>query len=273
MKSPHDSAVIIANPMAGRKQPSLETEWIHKALPDLKGCTLDFAITRYAGHAEELAHRASLQDVRWIVAVGGDGTIHDVLNGMMRNPDNQSILGFIPSGTANDYAASYIQQDTSNVPQQSSAVDVGMLTWPGGSRHFINVASIGFSGLVASTARKLNRYPPRLRYTLALAIQLGSGFGARPFSLGFDHSPLIPTACLLLSVAIGKREGSYPLHPDADVRDGLFDVLKLGRLTRRELIWYFPAMLRASFQKIILKLSDCDARVWNWLRHSQSPCT
>lgn len=249
MKNRHDSAVIIANPMAGRKQPSMETAWIHNALPDLKGRKLDFAITHHARHAEELAHRASLQGVGWIIAAGGDGTIHEVLNGMMRNRDNQSILGLAPCGTANDYAASFPHRGLSINSCQPTAVDIGLLTWPGGTRYFINVASIGISGLVANTARRLKRYPPRLRYTLALAMQLGPGFGARPYYLGFDHAPRNPTECLLLSVAIGKREGSYPLHPDADVGDGLFDVLKLGRLTRRELIWYFPAMLRGILPK------------------------
>jgi diacylglycerol kinase family enzyme len=249
MKNPHDSAVIIANPMAGRKQPSMETAWIHELLPNLKGAKLEFAITRHAGHAEDLAHRASLQGVRWIVAAGGDGTIHDVLNGMMRNRDNQSILGLAPCGTANDYAASFPHRGLSINSCQPTPVDIGLLTWPGGTRFFINVASIGISGLVANTARRLKRYPPRLRYTLALAMQLGPGFGARPYYLGFDHATRNPTECLLLSVAIGKREGSYSLHPDADVGDGLFDVLKLGRLTRRELIWYFPAMLRGILPK------------------------
>ena len=80
-------------------------------------------------------------------------------------------------------------------------------------------------------------------------MQFGSSFGARPLSIELDDAPAKDTQTLLLSAAIGKREGSYPLHPQADLSDGLFEVLRLGRLHRRELAWHFPTMLRGVLPK------------------------
>jgi diacylglycerol kinase (ATP) len=177
--------------------------------------------------------------------MGGDGTIHEVLNGMMNHPNNQSILGLIPAGTANDYAAAFSKRPKSD-RNDPLRVDVGRLTWSKGSRYFANVAGLGLSGEIANCARSMTRIPARVRYTSALLRRLGPGYGARAMRMSLDDEPMVERETLLISVALGPREGSYPLHAKADLTDGLFEILRIGRLARRELAWHFPAMLRGS---------------------------
>jgi diacylglycerol kinase (ATP) len=237
MSAESESAYVIANPQAGRirhKKPLGHGP---------RGAACTWQETRSEGHAESLAYEASVRGFRWIIAAGGDGTIHEVLNGMLRNPKNQSILGLIPAGTANDYAAAFTGNQYPS-PAAAMRVDIGCLRWEDGLRYFANVAGLGFSAEIACRARRMVRIPARMRYTMALVRQLGPGYGPRFISLALDDGPAIETNTLLVSIAVGKREGSYPLHPNADLTDGLFDFLRLGRLSRRELAWHFPAMLR-----------------------------
>lgn len=234
----NQTAFIIANPRAGRmhRSRSREREW--------NGVPCNWHQTAHAGHAESLAYDASLRGFRWIVAAGGDGTIHEVLNGMLRNPSNRSILGWIAAGTANDYAASFRGDAFDPINHAPTAVDVGCMKWHGGCRFFANVAGIGFSGEIANRARSMPRMPARIRYTSSLLWQLGPRYGPRALSISFDDQPLSETETLFMSAAIGKHEGSYPLHLPADLTDGCFEILRIGRLPRSELARYFPAMLR-----------------------------
>jgi len=237
MISEGDSADVIANPRAGsaRRKKPLERRPCESARI--------WAETQGEGHAESLAYEASMRGFRWIIAMGGDGTIHEVLNGMMRNANNRSTLGLIPAGTANDYAASFQVPPTGD-RIGGVRVDVGRLSWGTGSRYFANVAGLGFSGEIANRARRMLRMPARIRYTLALLRQLGPGYASTPMSVSLDDGAMIESGTLLVSAALGQREGSYPLHVQADLSDGLFEFLQLGRLSRRQLAWHFPAMLR-----------------------------
>jgi diacylglycerol kinase (ATP) len=249
-----ESVYLIVNPRAGRVE--RKKKWDHQ--PSSRSWV--WAETSSEGHAESLAYEASLQGFGRIVAVGGDGTIHEVLNGLLRNPDNRSTLGFKPVGTANDYAASFSPKRKG---QQESVlrVDVGCLRWEGGARYFANVAGIGFSGEVADQARRMLRMPARMRYTFALLRQLGPGYGPQTIEISLDGGPMQQTETLLISAAIGKREGSYPLHLRADLTDGLFEFLRVGRLSRRELAWYFPGMLRGYLPQDHPQLTQTQCRL------------
>ena len=212
--------------------------------------------TAHPNHAEEMAHEASRAGCSMVIAIGGDGTVHEVLNGLMRNRENRSTLGIIAAGTANDYAQSLsayrIQQ-----PLDSKSVDVGRVRWGDCERFFANVAGIGLPGKVAHFARPMRRLFPRLRYTLALLRCLGGSFCTEEIEVSVDHSDRSSASekqLLMLSIAIGTREGSFELAPNAKFDDGLFDVLQVGRLTRWDLIRYFPSVLRG-------KIPTGDARI------------
>jgi diacylglycerol kinase (ATP) len=88
----------------------------------------------------------------------------------------------------------------------------------------------------------MKRLPARIRYTLAILRCMGSAYQTDPIQL--DDQPPMPY--LMISAALGMREGSYPLTPNAKLDDGLFDLLLVGALRRRDILRYFPRMIQGN---------------------------
>jgi diacylglycerol kinase family enzyme len=228
--------LLISNPAAGKRfKTGLELPGWLTSQTD----RIEHRRTEYAGHAQELAQEACLQGVDTIIAAGGDGTIHEVLNGILASSVAGVRMGIVPVGTANDYAYSLAKRPASQ-ERFAQRVDVGAMTCSGHRRYFANVAGVGFPGRAAELARGMKRLPARLRYTLAILRCMGASYQTDPIQLDGDE----PKSFLMISAAIGMREGSYPLTPDAKLDDGLFDLLLVGALRRRDILRYFPRMIR-----------------------------
>lgn len=228
--------LVISNPTAGKQfknGPKLPERICSIA------CHVDYQATQYAGHAQELAKDACHQGYNTIIAAGGDGTIHEVLNGIILSGQPGIRMGVVPVGTANDYAYSLARRPACKEPF-SQLVDIGAMTTAGYRRYFANVAGIGFPGRVAELARGMKRLPARLRYTLAILRCMGASYQTDPIEL----NDLESSSYLMISAAVGMREGSYPLTPHALLDDGLFDLLLVGALRRRDILRYFPRMIR-----------------------------
>ncbi|MBF1069675.1 MAG: NAD(+)/NADH kinase, partial [Prevotellaceae bacterium] len=94
--------LFIVNPISGNGRRTAIEHAIEKNI-DRKLFECELRTTEYAGHAEEIAREAAAQGVHIVVAVGGDGTINEVVNGVAPL-ENRPKLAFIPTGTTNDYA-------------------------------------------------------------------------------------------------------------------------------------------------------------------------
>lgn len=228
--------LLISNPAAGKRfQRGLKLpSWM-----TTQSVRIDHRQTERAGHAHQIAHNACDEGFDTIIAAGGDGTIHEVLNGIIASGNPSVRMGVIPIGTANDYAYSLAHRPKGPEPF-SQRVDIGVMTCLGNRRYFANVAGVGFPGRVAELARGMTRLPARLRYTLAILRCMGTAYQTDPIQLDEQK----PMRFLMISAAIGMREGSYPLTPDASLEDGLFDLLLVGALRRRDILRYFPRMIR-----------------------------
>ncbi len=220
------NACIILNPQAGSAD-ELDTvrACLQQRLPDAV-----MHATTYPGDARKLA-RAALADARdLIVAVGGDGTINEVVNGLA--PDfGRARLGIVPLGTGNDFAR------TINVPDDVEAacnvlladrrqrVDVVRVT-SDEQRFFINVSAGGFTGLVDE---KLN---DEMKRTWGPLAYLRSALEALPdltdyhTTLAFDDDPPQTIKAYNVIVANGRYAGGgIPVAPRAAIDDGLLDVV------------------------------------------------
>jgi diacylglycerol kinase family enzyme len=227
---------VISNPSAGKrfKQGLNLPDWI-----TTDAQRVVYQETEHQGHGESLAKEACQQGFDTIIAAGGDGTIHEILNGVLRSQSHGVRMAILPMGTANDYAYSLAQRP--RVQERFTQwVDVGAMTCNGQQRYFANVAGVGFPGRAAELARGMKRLPARLRYTLAILRCMGASYRTDPVRIDAQE----PSSYLMISAAIGMREGSYPLTPDAKLDDGLFDLLLVGALRRRDIIRYFPRMIR-----------------------------
>lgn len=251
--------ILIANPAAGKRLHSFSS--IYEALGGWIPESSPIEVTEYAGHAEKIALDACKRGFDTLIVLGGDGTIHETLNGILNSQIPGVRLGIYPIGTANDYAFTLRKVRSTHDPF-IRRVDIGKATCNGQQRFFINVAGLGLPGRVADLARGMKRLPARVRYTLALMRSMGAKYRTHPLQAfrGSCDAPEVAPAWkefLMISVAIGIREGSYPLSPNAILDDGLFEVLEVGALRRRDIVRYFPRILQGDIPTNDPRITTC----------------
>jgi diacylglycerol kinase (ATP) len=235
---------VIYNPAAGYGRAQRRLDSLRCAL----GTGAEFLPTQGPGHAEELALAAANAGVPLIGAAGGDGTIHEVANGLLRAGRADAALAVYPLGSANDYAhslglaAGWWERGDGGVALQP--VDVGLVRGANGrERFFVNALGIGFTGAVNRESRRVGRLSGLLRYLAGLVRALRYHYHFPVMTITLDGAVQTqPT--LSLSLGIGQREGSFLLAPRAVLDDGLFDYLHAGRLTRWQLLRLVPAGIR-----------------------------
>lgn len=231
-----DKVRVILNPTAGRRR----AEAFLDGLRQQSGQACEIRPTERPGHAEELAFAAAQEGVPIIAAAGGDGTVHEVANGILRAGNPNVIFQVIPIGSANDFAHSLAWNADASMPRP---VDVGLARRPDGrERYFINCLGLGFNCAVTREARRIRFLRGIPLYTLALLRALRQHFTTPELTIDLDQQVRrLPT--LSLTVGLGRREGNFLLTPDAVVDDGWFDYLQVGAVSRWELLRYIPSMI------------------------------
>jgi diacylglycerol kinase (ATP) len=238
---------IIANPNAGSAG---ELEHLREALGKLPNASLH--VTEKEGDAREMAAQAVRSGADLVVAAGGDGTLNEVVNGLMesREGDPERVhLGLLPLGTGNDFARSI------NVPTdldaavailetgRVQAVDVACATFAHQSRYFINVSAGGFSGVVSEKASEAkDRWGP-LAYLRAAVGTLPElqGFKCRITVNGTEELELDTYNIVIANgrfVAAG-----IPVAPGAKLDDGLLDIMIAPAATLPQLALLIPQIL------------------------------
>tara|TARA_Y100000991_G_C21931444_1_gene331021 strand:- start:109 stop:1008 length:900 start_codon:yes stop_codon:yes gene_type:complete len=196
--------------------------------------------TEYAGHAVELAQQFSRDKYDVIVAVGGDGTLNEVVNGMIHTSSN-AILGHIPMGTANDFSKTIelnkdIDQFISLLNNNATkTIDIGKVTCLTKKekivRYFINIADAGLGGYVANSLNKSKKLlGPNFTYFQAI-IKGIIRFKKPLVNIKIGN---ITYEGKLMSIAIcnGTTFGSgLIISPEAILDDGKFHITLLGDVT------------------------------------------
>jgi YegS/Rv2252/BmrU family lipid kinase len=236
---------VIVNPTSGNG--SSRRNWPKiKAELKLNAFDFDFAFTNYANHSKELVQKAIIQGFTKIISVGGDGTLHNIINGIQLqtniNPSTIQV-GIIPIGTGNDWikthciplnikkAISIIKNGT--IKQQ----DLGKITFidePRAAIYFNNLAGVGFDGFVVS---KVGAY----KYLGALAYLIGAVVGLFSFK-NFNttitlNDAEIKAKSLMVLVGLCKYSGGgMRLTETPNPYDGLFDISIAKNLSKLEII-------------------------------------
>jgi diacylglycerol kinase (ATP) len=228
---------VIFNPTAGkhrarRRLARLQAGWRDRA---------DFLPTDRAGHARELARDAALAGYRVVVAAGGDGTAHEVLNGLMTAGRAETHFSIIPIGSANDYAHSLGLNAAQNTLPTTRSVDVGRVRAPGGRERFFGCnLGLGLNGCVTLESRRIRRLQGMALYGLATLRALCYHFQSPPMTLSIDDELPWQTPTLLFSTLIGRREGGFVLAPRALVDDGWLDYIHAADLSRWQVLQLLP---------------------------------
>jgi diacylglycerol kinase (ATP) len=237
---------IIVNPNAGSAG---EIEHLEEALGNLPGTALLF--TEKEGDAREMAAEAARGGADLVVAAGGDGTLNEVVNGLvgLGKSFSRARLGLLPLGTGNDFARSI------NVPAdldaalaileagRVQAVDVACATLAGQSRYFINASAGGFSGVVSEKAGEAkDRWGPLayLRAALGTLPEL-QGFKTR---ITLDGSERLEGETYNIVLSNGRFVAAgIPVAPQARLDDGLLDVMITPATTIPMLALVVPQVL------------------------------
>lgn len=244
--------LLIANPISGRGAGARAVEPVSAELRRA-GVTFEVVRTERPMHATEVAATAAREAWESVVAIGGDGTANEVLNGLMRIPREQRpAMGVIAVGRGNDFA--YGMGIAAGVEQGCRAVlsghrrriDVGRVAgglFPRG-RYFGNGIGIGFDAVVGFEALKLAPLSGFASYIVA---------ALKTISL-YDHGPLLRLEidgqasvqeCLMVSVMNGRRMGGgFYMAPNGDPGDGQFDVCVAGQVTRGRILTLIPHFLK-----------------------------
>jgi YegS/Rv2252/BmrU family lipid kinase len=236
---------VICNPAAtqGRSGRRL------RRLQRLLGAGADYQRSDEPGQAEELARQAAETGYLTIVAAGGDGTVHEVVNGMLRAGRHEATLGVIPLGSGNDYAASLgLPAGDAELCElllsgRRREVDVGRVEdGQGRARFFVNTLGVGLNGAVVWEVQKIRWLRGMMLYGLGALRAIWKHFKIPEAGLTIDGQDLhVPT--LFLTVALGRREGGgFLVAPLAELDDGLFDYLHAGRLSRWQVLRYLPGL-------------------------------
>jgi diacylglycerol kinase (ATP) len=237
--SPFGSLVIIANPQSGRGKAAAQLSEIERIL---RSAGLDYRIvqTTRPGHATEVARAALAAGERYLVAVGGDGTIHEVVNGMLEDDRpiaEDAVLGVVPAGSGCDFVKSFgLPGDAVRAARRLSGgdvrpIDVGKVTFNIGTgettRYFLNIAEVGLGGSVVDRAARLTRWPGPARYFIGFWLTLPR-FRAATVRLEADGQAFQSRAHNVVVANCRYYGGGMHISPKSAPEDGVLDVLVMA---------------------------------------------
>lgn len=214
------------------------------------GIQVESVETLAPGHATELARAAYRRGFRKFIAVGGDGTSYEIVNGLF--PEARGVerptLAFLPLGTGNSFLRDFSDQGVEFAVQallsrRSRPCDVLRLTHATGALHYINLLSMGFSADVATLrARRFSGWG-ELGYQFAILLSLAR-FRRRPFPLRVDaDEPTDRRPCLFLTFNNSRfTGGTMMIAPKAEIDDGLIEYVRWGPIGRLGLIRNLPTL-------------------------------
>ncbi len=233
---------VIYNPAAGRGKAEKRLREMAKEL----GGEIDLRPSRERGHAIELGRTACEEGFARIVAAGGDGTVHEVANGLLQSNRRDVVFSVWPVGSANDFAFSlgmdlWWARRHENLPLETITIDVGSVSTLKRNCYMIANMGIGFNGMVTIEASKTHWLSGMPLYAWGFLKAMVKHFDTPTMTIRFDGKE-VTTPTLALSVLNAQREGNFPLRPGALLTDGLFDYMHATRLNRGHLIRYLPAM-------------------------------
>ncbi|GAB4366814.1 MAG: diacylglycerol kinase family lipid kinase [Calditrichia bacterium] len=237
---------LVLNPKAGRgKGQRLETD-LREYLSRQLG-TVDFFKTEYSGHGKKIA--AEIKNTHSvIIAAGGDGTVHEIVNGMM---GGKAALAVIPIGSGNDFvkplAIPKNPREAIEVIRQNQRmkIDVGKM----GDRYFPNGLGIGFDAWVVEESNKIKRLRGIFIYLLSV---LKTIFKYRNEKVSFTANGKVDEKDIFM-ISIGNgvaMGGGFYLTPKAKINDGLFDICIIHALKKREVFWHLPKVFHGGHVKM-----------------------
>lgn len=248
---------LIINLTAGGGKPRPHLKTIFKYLKE-NGFNFKVSYTSHHGEAIELAQKAADKGMELIVSIGGDGTVNEIVNGIMKSKNNPS-LGIIPLGWANDFIKSTdIPSDIIEACKvlargKIKKIDIGVIN---NQKYFANICGVGFDAEVALLANQMKSKHPNLRilsafvYVFATVKKLLSPFNYHDVKIKFDGQE-IHSKILFIAISNGKIYGGrFKITPEAILDDGLLEICLVKEMGRFKYLSIIPKVFKGTHASI-----------------------
>lgn len=253
---PHKVKLIL-NPMADLGRAWQTANDLRPIAQEFKG-ELTWSGTVYPTHAAELARQAAEEGYDTVVAMGGDGTVHEVINGLMQVPaDKRPMMGIVPIGSGNDFAyAMGITKDPAHAlanalkAEKIELVDIGLLTDENGrAEYFDNTVGIGFDAVVTIRSHKLPIVKGFLMYLTAVIQTIALNHNPAKMQIETE-SKKWEQEVIMLTLCNGPREGGgFMLSPNSKINDGIMEFLTVTKLSRFTMLRLVPEFLKGTHMR------------------------
>lgn len=241
--------IFIINPVAGIRKYERYIPWIENYFTDKN--EYEIYVTKYQGHATEIASKYTVEDNVCIYSIGGDGTAYEVLNGL----NDGVTMAVVPNGTGDDFHRAIYKEKfdykdmlINTIEGQIKYIDYGQAN----DSRFLNMFCIGLDAMVGDAATAYSNskwFPNSLSYVVA-AIQKIAVLPKFNLTLKFNDQVLNQDT-LLMSVMNGEYYGGgFHPTPDAVIDDGKFDVLWVEAVNRRTIAPLFLKYAKGQFSQI-----------------------
>jgi diacylglycerol kinase (ATP) len=265
--------LVIVNPRSGSGLSEAGWARLRGALTEGLG-ELDTAFTTGHRHAGEIAQREAEGGRRLIVALGGDGTISDVAHGILTaGAGERTELGIVPRGTGGDFRRSLdlpteVTAAARRIREgQARTLDAGRVRYRAHdgtdeTRHFVNVASFGFSSAVATRANASSkRLGGRIAF-FAATVRVLASYDNQDIWLTIDGAPRQRRRILLAAVGNGRFfGGGMKICPQAQLDDGALDLVTVGDFSRGDVLSNIGRLYRGTHLDLELVASTRVARL------------
>ncbi len=241
---------IIVNPTSGRGNGERIIPALQEALRKY-GLDFDLVRTERPFHAVDLARQAAAEGFAVVVAVGGDGTANEVINGLMQVKENGTLktaVGVIGAGRGNDFAYSLgMPADLDEACRvlaegKRKTIDIGHMRgglFPDG-RYFGNSLGIGFDAVVTVEALKMTRLSGMVSYLVAVLKTIFLYYQAPQVEITYGGE-LLSLPALMISIMNGQRQGGvFIMSPEAQNDDGLFDLCIVREVSKWRIFTLIP---------------------------------
>ena len=248
---------LIINLTAGGGKPRPHLKTIFKYLKE-NGFNFKVSYTSHHGEAVELAQKAADNGAELIVSVGGDGTVNEIVNGIMKSK-NDPPLGIIPLGWANDFIKStdipsdIIEACKILIKGKTKKIDIGLIN---NQIYFANICGVGFDAEVAQLANHMKSKHPNLRilsafiYVFATVKKLLSPFSYHNVKIKFDGQK-IHSKILFIAISNGKFYGGrFKITPEAILDDGLLEICLVEEMGRFKYLSIIPKVFKGTHASI-----------------------
>jgi diacylglycerol kinase (ATP) len=215
---------------------------------------VDWCGTSYPRHATELAFQAAQEGFDLVIAAGGDGTVHEVINGLMRIPEEQRpYLGVVPLGSGNDFSnaigmdslpANALRQILTGQPRR---VDIGCLVDEHGRREYWdNTVGIGFDTVVTLRSRRFKLMRGFLIYLLAVIQTIVLDHDSPYLQVETENESWSQKTVMLVLCNGGREGGGFNVAPQAKLDDGIINYVGIEQVSRPMMFRLLPEVMNGT---------------------------